>query len=120
MPDPRIAVFLGAGTSCAEGAPTQAGLVNAYFKFNRSDKDPDGRRKVINAELATFFQTFFAIDVDHDNLKKIAFPTFEEALGTLALAISREETFAGSTFPLCLKMVPERCRNSGYTTKAPE
>ncbi len=39
MSDARIAVFFGAGASCAEGAPTQAGLFNAYFSFNRADND---------------------------------------------------------------------------------
>jgi hypothetical protein len=99
MPDPRIAVFFGGGASCAEGAPTQAGLFNAYFDFNRADKDPDGKRESINIELATFFRTFFSIDVDHDDLKESVFPTFEEALGTLELAISREESFRGLDHP---------------------
>jgi len=30
--------------------------------------------------LATFCRIFFGIDVDHDNLRKIVFPTFKEAL----------------------------------------
>jgi NAD-dependent SIR2 family protein deacetylase len=89
MPDTKIAVFLGAGASCAEGAPKQGDLFKAYFEYARTLPDLYG----FNKELATFFQLFFGIDVDNDDLNKTKFPTFEEALGILELAISRDESF---------------------------
>jgi NAD-dependent SIR2 family protein deacetylase len=95
MPDTRIAVFLGAGASRAEGAPLQGGLFHSYFEYARSLPDVYGYQVSITRELATFFQTFFSIDTDHDDLSKTTFPTFEEALGILELAISREESFRG-------------------------
>ena len=43
-----------------------------------------------------FFKTFFDIDTnDYKNLSKIKFPTFEEVLGILELAINRQESFKG-------------------------
>lgn len=95
MPDPTVAVFLGAGASCAEGAPTQSELFKAYFQYCREDPLFYGARLSIDRELATFFQVFFDIDVDHDDLTAARFPTFEEALGILELAMSREESFRG-------------------------
>lgn len=95
MSDPTVAVFLGAGASCAEGAPTQAELFKAYFQYCREEPLFYGARLSIDRELATFFQVFFDIDVDHDDLNAARFPTFEEALGILELAMSREESFRG-------------------------
>jgi NAD-dependent SIR2 family protein deacetylase len=93
MPDTQIAVFLGAGASCAEGAPDQGGLFKAYFDYARTLPDKYGYQISITGELATFFDTFFKIDVYHDDLSTAQFPTFEEALGILELAIAREESF---------------------------
>jgi NAD-dependent SIR2 family protein deacetylase len=95
MADTNIAVFLGAGASCAEGAPGQADLFKAYFQHCREQPLFYDRRLSIDRELATFFQVFFNIDVDHDDFEAVQFPTFEEALGILELAISREESFRG-------------------------
>jgi hypothetical protein len=83
------AIFLGAGASKAEGAPLQGELFRDYFSspaFKKSHADMD-------RELATFFQEMFHIDVDHDDLDKVAFPTFEEVLGLTDLAILRKEAF---------------------------
>lgn len=46
----------------------------------------------MNRELAIFFQLFFDIDVDNNNLCGVTFPTFEETLGILDLAERRKET----------------------------
>ena len=46
MPDPTVAVFLGAGASCAEGAPTQQGLFKVYFQCCREEPFSDADRHV--------------------------------------------------------------------------
>jgi SIR2-like protein len=83
------AIFLGAGASKAEGAPLQGQLFQDYFSstlFKNSHDEMD-------RELATFFALMFHIDVDHDDMTKINFPTFEEVLGLTDLAILRKESF---------------------------
>lgn len=83
------AIFLGAGASCAEGAPAQGQLFADYFStdaFKQSHEDMD-------RELATFFLEMFQIDVNHDDVSQIRFPTFEEVLGLTDLAIIRKEAF---------------------------
>jgi hypothetical protein len=47
----------------------------------------------MDRELATFFLEMFQIDVDHGDMNKINFPTFEEVLGLTDLAIIRKEAF---------------------------
>lgn len=85
------AIFLGAGAAAAEGGPVQAVLFRDYF-ISRRRRD-FGRE--MWGELATFFQTFFAIDVDNDDLCNVDFPTFEEALSVLDIAVQRGESFRG-------------------------
>jgi hypothetical protein len=83
------AIFLGAGASKAEGAPLQGELFKEYFSsapFKNSHDEMD-------RELATFFLEMFHIDVDHGDMDKINFPTFEEVLGLTDLAIIRKEAF---------------------------
>jgi len=85
----NTAIFLGAGASKAEGAPLQGELFRKYFSsdlFRNSHADMD-------RELATFFLEMFHIDVDHGDMEKIDFPTFEEVLGLTDLAIMRKEAF---------------------------
>lgn len=87
----RNAIFLGAGASSAEGAPTQSNLFKEYFKLIRTRN-----RNVVDemeSELRTFFFQMFDIDVDYQDLINIQFPTFEEALGILDLAEIRNEAF---------------------------
>ncbi|HVV53324.1 MAG TPA: SIR2 family protein [Polyangia bacterium] len=83
------AIFLGAGASKAEGAPLQGELFREYFSSD-SFKDSD---EEMDRELATFFSEMFQIDVDHDDLAKVIFPTFEEVLGLTDLAALRKEAF---------------------------
>ncbi|HXX23492.1 MAG TPA: hypothetical protein VEO19_10100 [Terriglobia bacterium] len=83
------AIFLGAGASKAEGAPLQGELFREYF----SSPSYKGSYNDMDRELATFFLLMFGIDVDHDDLSKVAFPTFEEVLGLTDLAILRKEAF---------------------------
>jgi hypothetical protein len=85
-------VFFGAGASASEGAPLQGALFKDYFTkeqgaaFLTNDPHMDQR-------LQEFFNIFWGIDVKDGDLRDIEFPTFEEALGILELAISREESF---------------------------
>jgi NAD-dependent SIR2 family protein deacetylase len=83
------AIFLGAGASCAEGAPSQGQLFADYFSSDAFKHSHDD----MNRELATFFLEMFQIDVDHGDIRTIKFPTFEEVLGMTDLAIIRKEAF---------------------------
>lgn len=62
-------------------------------------------------ELATFFSQFYGIDVDHGDLDKILFPTFEEILGILELAESQEESFRDWPGPHLIKDGTSRIRH---------
>ena len=87
----KTAIFLGAGASASEGAPTQNNLFRDFFKTIREEENIISSE--MERELATFFYLMFDIDVDHNDLDNIQFPTFEEALGVLDLADSRNESF---------------------------
>ena len=80
-------IFLGAGASKADNAPLQKDLFKDYFLsdyYKKSHNEMDN-------ELRTFFYFIFGIDVDSIE-DDIIFPTFEEALGILDLAIMRGES----------------------------
>ncbi len=85
----KLAIILGAGASASEGAPIQSNLFRDYFK---SIKGSNTIMHEMDRELVTFFDLIFGIDVDHDNLDNVEFPTFEEALGILDLAERRKES----------------------------
>ena len=74
------AIFLGAGASKPRTRPCRVSCsrnISQYFSsalFKNSHDEMD-------RELATFFQEMFQIDVDHGDMEKINFPTFEEVLG---------------------------------------
>ncbi|MTI70832.1 MAG: hypothetical protein FH751_11340 [Firmicutes bacterium] len=87
----KIGIFLGAGASKAEGAPLQNEIFYEYF----SSEDFNNSYDEMDRELATFFYDFFNIDLDNDSLENVVFPTFEEALGLIDLAIRRKESFVG-------------------------
>lgn len=87
----KYAIFLGAGASASCGAPTQNNLLKEYF-LNRRRKRFHYENE-LERELATFFKFIFGIDVDHDDLNRVDFPTFEEALGILDIAVSKNEAF---------------------------
>ena len=92
MTDSETIIFLGAGASAAEGAPIQSTLFREYFKYYRS-MPAHAVHHAWDGELVTFFHAFFGIDVDHDNLDKAEFPTFEEILGMLELADAQHDSF---------------------------
>lgn len=82
----KVAIFLGAGASAAEGAPIQSSLFRDFFNNRRNNNFyQDG----FEGELATFFQLMFGIDVYSAN----EFPTFEEVLGLIDIAEKRNESF---------------------------
>lgn len=88
----KTAIFLGAGASAADGAPVQNSLFRAYFSSKNITRQP-----AIFKELAQFFKAIFSIDLNAP-ISKIAFPTFEEALGVLDLSEMRRESFRGFDF----------------------
>ncbi|HCC34093.1 MAG TPA: hypothetical protein DEQ02_00040, partial [Ruminococcaceae bacterium] len=86
----KYAIFLGAGASASCGAPVQNNLFKEYFK-NRSNIS---RRHCFDADkMATFFCSQFGINVEEGNLDNVDFPTFEEVLGILDLALAKDESF---------------------------
>ncbi len=85
----KLAIILGAGASASEGAPIQNNLFKEYFNsIKRKQSIPHEMER----ELANFFLLIFGIDVDHENLDSVQFPTFEEAMGILDLAERRKES----------------------------
>lgn len=88
----REVFFLGAGASKADGALLQNEIFRDYFagcSWPAADS--------LNAELAGFFKDFWGIDVTRAQTAA-AYPTFEEVLGILEMAVSRGESFSG--YPL--------------------
>jgi len=93
---PKTVVFLGAGASCAEGAPLQGKLFRKYFTYYNSPMNQQCLRHRWDEELAMFFKTFFGIDInDKEGIKTASFPTFEEVLGIIEIADSQNESFKG-------------------------
>ena len=77
-------IILGAGASRADGAPLQKELFPSYFSEYRARPVETG----LAERLSHFFDTFFGRADD-------VYPTFEEALGVLDLALLRGESFRG-------------------------
>jgi hypothetical protein len=85
----RNVIFLGAGASKADDAPLQMELLREYFQPSRSS---DEDRLAMDDELRKFFRAFYNIDTKCITIET-TFPTFEEVLGTLELALARDENF---------------------------
>ena len=83
----RNVIFLGAGASKADGAPLQVELLREYFRLPQ-----DESRREMDLELSRFFKAFYNIDTTQLN-PRTEFPTFEEVLGTIELALGRDENF---------------------------
>ncbi|MBP2635682.1 MAG: SIR2-like domain protein [Firmicutes bacterium] len=86
-----MAIFLGGGASAAEGAPVQSILFQKYFKTLREKNNYSDSVQV--NELRAYFKQMFYIDVLQDNLEDVQFPTFEEAIGLLDLAVRKRQAF---------------------------
>src|SRR5690242_17146337 len=86
-------IVLGAGASVPDGAPVQKDLFTAYFGM---EPHPSTSPTVVemNAQISAFFQTFFGIDPAVGPISK-EYPTFEEALGMIELALHNEASFRG-------------------------
>src|SRR5262245_35024467 len=82
----RNVIFLGAGASAADGAPLQNDLLREYFTPRHKSQTP------MDLQLREFFRAFYDRDTS-DVEAETQFPTFEEVLGTLELALSRDESF---------------------------
>ena len=96
---PELAVFLGAGASCSEGAPSQSTLFSDFFSesfegyHGCSAEHPSLEGiKTLKNRLVRFFNVFFGFDPTKPPTAS-RFPTFEEALGLVDLALSRDEGF---------------------------
>ncbi len=83
-------IFLGAGASAAEGAPVQKDLFSAFFRMENGD----GRNPASTGRLHRFFKQFFGIDITGQQ-EGVVFPSFEETLGMLEIAMDRGESFRG-------------------------
>jgi NAD-dependent SIR2 family protein deacetylase len=96
-------IFLGAGASAAEGAPTQGGVFQRYLlKLLEPDEIAGLYTSPWYPQLAipTFFRNMFGIDIYKTAPTSADFPTFEEALGVLELAISRGQGFGELSYRL--------------------
>jgi hypothetical protein len=101
MASPEVAIFLGAGASCSEGAPSQAKLFAEFFSESFEDyRDmPSGHPslqgiKALKNGLVRFFEVLFGFDPTKPP-STLQFPTFEEALGIVDLALTRDDSFRG-------------------------
>lgn len=84
-------VFFGAGASASEGAPLQGELFKKYFSFYKHELNRLPTKKM-SSRLTNFFEDFFGINIEDNNLTGASFPTFEEILGLLEFAINRGES----------------------------
>jgi NAD-dependent SIR2 family protein deacetylase len=84
----KTIVFTGAGAAKADGAPLQTELFHEFF----SRAAVPASRHGLAREVEQFFQRVFSVD---PRSTTALLPTFEEALGVLELAISREEGILG-------------------------
>lgn len=87
----KTVIFLGAGASAAEGAPLQKDLLRNYFKKIRSQRVHDTMGKA----LKKYLRLVFNLDCETIDLDVTDFPTFEEALGVIDLALARNESIKG-------------------------
>jgi len=84
-------IFLGAGASHSEGASNQAKLFEDFFITHATESN--GKINKIKKNIKNFFKTFFGLDFRLNKQIAKKFPTFEEALGILELAIQKSEGF---------------------------
>lgn len=104
----KTAIFLGGGASAAEGAPVQSTLFKKYFKALRAENNYSDSKRV--SELSAYFKQMFFIDVLQDDLDVINFPTFEEAIGLLDLAVRKRQSFKNFD----LENITKSCNRIGF------
>jgi hypothetical protein len=93
MPEQKTVIVLGAGASGAERAPLQHQLFSQFFRERVRSGPGNAELQRMRAELRAFFEFFFGIDTDLARHSKSDFPTFEEVLGIIELALQRSESF---------------------------
>lgn len=91
-------IILGAGASASGGAPVQSQLLGEYAKqvLSRSDyfKGSTDKYESRDKQLKDFFNNLWGIDISKKLVEKDIFPTFEECMGILDLAIFFEDKIA--------------------------
>lgn len=87
-------IFLGAGASHSEGASIQANLFRDFFITHANINNAEINK--IKKNIQNFFNTFFGFDFPLNKQIDKRFPTFEEALGILELAIQKNKGFRNS------------------------
>jgi len=93
---PRKTVFVfGAGASKADGLPTQAELLKGYFSNNPQDD--------FSVALNGYFKDFFGIVNTRSEDNK--WPSFEEALAMVEIAMDKEHSFGPIYTADKLKMI---------------
>lgn len=85
----KTAIFLGGGASAAEGAPMQSELFRDYFALLK--EQPRLLRLEMNREIEAYFREVFGTGPLENRPGGAEYPTFEEALGLLDLAVRRRE-----------------------------
>jgi hypothetical protein len=88
----KTAIFLGAGASMADGAPSQASLFKDYFNLHNQHNYGDNTHESYD-RLCCFFDHMFQINIASSDLGQLKFPTFEEVLGVLDIADIKNESF---------------------------
>ncbi|MBN1861910.1 MAG: hypothetical protein JW840_10695 [Candidatus Thermoplasmatota archaeon] len=83
----KYVFVFGAGASRDEGLPLQSSLLNEYFSSGTDE---------LRTDLKNYFEDFY--DINFRDLEHAKFPSFEEALGIIELALQKEEIF-GPTYP---------------------
>jgi len=89
----KTVIILGAGASAAENAPLQNQLFREFFRRDALSGTGAHALKQMNVELKAFFKHFFGVVTDDSRRGKKDFPTFEDALGIIELALQRSESF---------------------------
>lgn len=87
-------IFLGAGASAQDGAPTQSRLISTFIDQYQNFSENKKRRRQYK-RISSFFEHFFQINLETVEINSCSFPTFEEILGIVDLAIDRRDTFRG-------------------------
>jgi hypothetical protein len=84
-------IFLGAGASCAEGASPQSTLFRDFLTLKFTEP---GQLK-LQSRVRQFLESFFGVSSGDGGKAPSNYPTFEEVLGILDLALLRGESFKG-------------------------
>jgi hypothetical protein len=85
-------IILGAGASRPDGAPLQKDFIREYSTIVRNKRS--GLNEM-DKRLYKFFKKVFKIDISAKETPASRYPTFEEIMGVIELALSKGETFKG-------------------------